>query len=183
MALRSQLAQSAMSLLDERGWSEVTASDIAQNAGISVRTFYRHFANKSDAFWPILHEHMKIQHQAFIDSDEPDIVERAADALVASYEKSHGGLEGAHRTYRLLFGVEELSSVWLRSALEAETEYTKAIETAFPEYSDPHDARLVAAIIVTCVRVSLYDWVNDKPETLRAHAMHAFERANLHRKN
>ncbi|MDV6271412.1 TetR/AcrR family transcriptional regulator [Rhodococcus globerulus] len=179
--VRSDLAHSAMALLDEKGWSEVTAADIAQTAGISVRTFYRHFATKSDALWPILHEHMKNQHKAFIDSDETDIVERAADALVISFESSQGGLESAHRTYRLLLGTDDLTSVWLRATVESEAGYTAAIETAFPEFSDPHEARLIAAIIVTCIRVALFDWIYDRPETLRAHAVRALDRAALRR--
>ncbi|MGC0367023.1 AcrR family transcriptional regulator [Rhodococcus sp. 27YEA15] len=177
--VRDDLALSALALLDEKGWSNVTVGDIAKASGMSVRTFYRHFPSKSDALWPILHDHMKHQHQAFIDSDERDLVERTADAVVISFSSASGGIEGAHRIYRLLLSTEELTPVWLRASVEAETGYMAAIETAFPEFTDTHETRLVAAIIVTCVRVALHDWIFDDPDTLRAHSIRALDRAAL----
>ncbi len=47
---RGRLAQAALELYGERGFDEVTAAEIAQRAGLSERTFFRHFADKREVF-------------------------------------------------------------------------------------------------------------------------------------
>jgi AcrR family transcriptional regulator len=44
----SEVERAAMLLFDQRGFANVTVEDIASEAGISVRTFYRYFAAKED---------------------------------------------------------------------------------------------------------------------------------------
>lgn len=45
---RSRLRSCSLRLIAERGYDETTARDIAQAAGVSVMTFFRHFPSKED---------------------------------------------------------------------------------------------------------------------------------------
>ena len=45
---RSRLRSCGLRLIAERGYDETTARDIAQAAGVSVMTFFRHFPSKED---------------------------------------------------------------------------------------------------------------------------------------
>jgi AcrR family transcriptional regulator len=47
---RGRLAQAALELYGERGFDQVTAAEIAQRAGLSERTFFRHFEDKREVF-------------------------------------------------------------------------------------------------------------------------------------
>jgi AcrR family transcriptional regulator len=49
---REQLAATALRLFAERGFEATTVDDIADAAGISRRTFFRHFPTKEDAIFP-----------------------------------------------------------------------------------------------------------------------------------
>ncbi|GAB2925021.1 TetR family transcriptional regulator [Rhodococcus aerolatus] len=45
---RERLQRAALELLERRRWDDVTAGDIAAAAGLTERTFYRHFADKRE---------------------------------------------------------------------------------------------------------------------------------------
>lgn len=47
-AVRADIADRALCMFDEHGFEATTVDDIAREAGISVRTFFRYFATKED---------------------------------------------------------------------------------------------------------------------------------------
>src|SRR5216684_277745 len=49
---RGRLAQAALELYVERGFDQTTVAEIANRAGLTERTFFRHFADKREVlFW------------------------------------------------------------------------------------------------------------------------------------
>lgn len=48
---RGRLEQAALTLYAERGFDQVTVAEIAQHAGLTERTFFRHFADKREALF------------------------------------------------------------------------------------------------------------------------------------
>jgi AcrR family transcriptional regulator len=49
---QGRLAEAAMELYIERGFDQTTVAEIAQRAGLTERTFFRHFADKREVlFW------------------------------------------------------------------------------------------------------------------------------------
>lgn len=49
---RGRLEQAALELYSHRGFDQTTVAEIAQRAGLTERTFYRHFADKREVlFW------------------------------------------------------------------------------------------------------------------------------------
>jgi AcrR family transcriptional regulator len=48
---RSRLEQSALQLYGERGFEQTTAAEIAKRAGLTERTFFRHFADKREVLF------------------------------------------------------------------------------------------------------------------------------------
>src|SRR6266567_2032644 len=51
---RREIAESAVTLFARDGYDNVSAEDIAEQAGISLRTFYRYFSAKDDVLSPIV---------------------------------------------------------------------------------------------------------------------------------
>ena len=49
---RGRLARAALVLSAERGFENTTVAEIAAAAGVTERTFYRHFPDKADALFP-----------------------------------------------------------------------------------------------------------------------------------
>src|SRR3954447_18231522 len=48
---RGRLEQAAMDLFTERGYDQTTVADIAARAGLTERTFFRHFADKREVLF------------------------------------------------------------------------------------------------------------------------------------
>src|SRR5215470_5407278 len=49
---RGRLEQAALELYMERGFEQTTVAEIARHAGLTERTFFRHFADKREVlFW------------------------------------------------------------------------------------------------------------------------------------
>src|SRR5580658_8048839 len=49
---RGRLEQAAMELYSERGFEQTTVAEIAERAGLTERTFFRHFVDKREVlFW------------------------------------------------------------------------------------------------------------------------------------
>ena len=49
---RGRLEQAALELYSERGFAQTTVAEIAERAGLTERTFFRHFADKREVlFW------------------------------------------------------------------------------------------------------------------------------------
>ena len=48
---RSRLAQAALDLYEERGFEGTTVAEIAERAGLTKRTFFRHFADKREVLF------------------------------------------------------------------------------------------------------------------------------------
>ena len=49
---RDRLAQAAFDLFNERGYEQTTVDDIAERAGLSRATFFRHYRSKEDVIFP-----------------------------------------------------------------------------------------------------------------------------------
>src|SRR5947209_4223701 len=65
---RGRMIRAAMELFIERGFEQTTASDIAEHAGVTERTFFRHFLDKREVLF-----------------DASKAIERAAyDAILAA---------------------------------------------------------------------------------------------------
>src|SRR4051794_66180 len=48
---RGRLAVAALELYAERGYEQTTVADIAERAGVTERTFFRHFADKREVLF------------------------------------------------------------------------------------------------------------------------------------
>ncbi|MGI5158289.1 TetR/AcrR family transcriptional regulator [Microbispora sp. CA-102843] len=79
---RGRLEQAALELYIERGYEQTTVAEIAKRAGLTERTFFRHFADKREVlFWGsgALREHLVSAVAGAPDSATP--IDAVAEAL------------------------------------------------------------------------------------------------------
>lgn len=90
--VRSQIAQVAFGVFAERGFDNVTATEVAKAAGVSRASFFRYFESKEDAVF-VAQEEMGVNIAAELrlrpaGEDAWTALRRAFDVAVATYQRS-----------------------------------------------------------------------------------------------
>ncbi|MFD0023947.1 TetR family transcriptional regulator [Streptomyces sp. NPDC058382] len=94
---RGRLEQAAMNLYSERGFEQTTVTEIAKRAGLTERTFFRHFADKRE----VLFAGSSILQDLFV-STLADVPGSATpiDAVAAALDAAATAFEGRHERAR-----------------------------------------------------------------------------------
>jgi len=152
---RRRLQDAALELYGERGFAEVTAAEVAAHAGLTERTFFRHFADKKEVLF----------------GDETRLAEAIADAVRAAPPESSpmdavlAGFaalaESAHaRRDRLLRRerIIEQSAELRERELAKFAAWTGTLADALRERGVA-EAALVAEIAIATGRVVFHRWI------------------------
>jgi AcrR family transcriptional regulator len=94
-SVRSEIAQVAFKVFAERGFDNVTATEVAKAAGVSRASFFRYFESKEDAVF-VAQEEMGEDIAAALrlrplGEDAWTALRRAFDAAVITYQRSPAG--------------------------------------------------------------------------------------------
>ncbi|MFB7471856.1 TetR family transcriptional regulator [Kitasatospora sp. NPDC056184] len=156
---RLEIARAAAELFAARGAEAVTAEEIAQASGISLRTFYRYFSEKEDAVAPLLAAGGERWVRLFAES-ATDLPVREALERSAAESLSPADAEAAEamRWTRELLRDPRLASVWQRVHADSEERLRSAIADRCPPGTDALEIRLAAAAATAAIRVALEQW-------------------------
>ena len=156
---RAQLQVTALALFRDRGYDGVTAMEIATAAGVSERTFFRHFASKDET---LLGGHaerlarLDAALRARPPTESPIDSLRAAVAIVAA--------DFQHAPEDLWFQLDLIARTpslgWRHSQMQGDWERTIArfLRRRLRPPDEALRARLMAACAVAALRVALDDW-------------------------
>lgn len=145
------LVTAATELFQERGFSEVTITEISQRAGMSHGTFYTHFDSKEDVFRSVIEvlNETSLQHSSHVRRGAMSVRERIDETNRAFFEIYRASA-------RLLASYEELAgrdpataALRQRTRLSYIGRTTAAIETWQADGSV--DQSLDAAAIAHCL--------------------------------
>jgi len=106
---RGRLEQAAMELYSERGFEQTTVTEIAKRAGLTERTFFRHFADKREVLFKgsaSLQELFVTTLAAAPESAAP--IDAVAAALEAASAVFQGRLEPTRQRQKVIAANAEL---------------------------------------------------------------------------
>ncbi|MDT0613919.1 TetR family transcriptional regulator [Streptomyces lancefieldiae] len=162
-ATQLDIAHAAAELFATRGPHATTAEEIAQRAGVALRTFYRYFRSKQDAVSPLLTVGAD-RWRGLLESTEPGtplgpaLRTAVEEALAAPDARA---AEALLRTRGLLrAGADDpaLRAVWYRVNQESEERLVPVIARLTDGGCDPLEVRLVAAAATDAIRIALETW-------------------------
>ncbi|MFC4224346.1 TetR family transcriptional regulator [Lysinibacter cavernae] len=162
-ATELEIATAAAHLFTEHGAAETSAEDIAERAGVSLRTFYRYFPNKHEAVAPFFSSGATHWQQAIAESTPGmsplESVEQAIRNELSP--TSHNEAIDFARTRALLrvtLADPELRRVWMIVNQESEVALLPVITSITADDSDPLSLRLLAAAATDAIRIALESW-------------------------
>lgn len=164
----ARLEDAALALFRERGFDAVSCADIAAAAGVSERTFFRHFAHKEDV---LLRDHPWRLAMLAVALRQParSVADRIGGALatvMADVNEPAVALRA-----RLLSGTPALR----RRNLELQIQWEDTIAASLERDLGASDAALVAAAAVACARSVLVRAAEaDQPVDIRRALQNAF---------
>ena len=155
---RGRLQEAALALYSERGFDQTTAAQIAARAGLTERTFFRHFADKREVLFggsALLQERIVAGVAGAPDADGPlDAVSRGLDAAAAM-------LGPSRQRQAVIAANPELRERELAKL----DDYAEAVAAALRQrgVSDPQ-ATLAAEAGMTVLRVAIQRWASEGDE-------------------
>ncbi|MFE9437864.1 TetR family transcriptional regulator [Streptomyces sp. NPDC006602] len=162
-ATQLDIARAAAELFTERGPDGTTAEEIAERAGVALRTFYRYFRNKQDAVGPLLAAGGD-RWRALLAATEPgaavpESLERAMrEALAAPDEHAAEGLRQTRELLRAAAADPALRAVWYRVHQESEEKLIPVLTRLAGLDAKELETRLAAAAATDAIRVALEVW-------------------------
>jgi len=156
---RRDLADAALRLFGERGYTATTVADIAAAADVSTRTFFSYFPSKEDVLFADTDARLELMRDFLAEVPAGTTPVGAFRAIIDGiFATAAGDLVGAGQGIRLRLILEhpELQGCALRRLLAAERQIARQLHAAFPETLSETDAIIVtSAAIGAMVSVAL----------------------------
>ncbi|MFC5379404.1 TetR/AcrR family transcriptional regulator [Aquipuribacter nitratireducens] len=155
---RERLVGAAMRLFSEHGYAATTVDDVAAAAGVTQRTFFRHFPDKEEVLFAD-DEHLLAAVLAAVRAGDPRHplahMRRALDDVAAGLEPQEDALR---RRARVIEGDVALTG----RELAKQARWTAAVAGALGEAGyEPHRADLLAHVGFAVFRYALGAWLAD----------------------
>ncbi|MEV5497997.1 helix-turn-helix domain-containing protein [Nonomuraea fuscirosea] len=164
---RERLQRAAMELFAEQGFAATTVPEITARAGLTTRTFHRHFADKREVLFADdarLPDFVAVLMESFPPSAEP--ITLIVEGLRLLIEERFEGRKEALRARRDLVRSDD----GLRERdLHKRAVMAEALRTGFLSRGiDPTRAALLAETGVTLMYVSVAEWL-DREDDRKLH--------------
>ena len=157
---RGRLARAALVLSAERGFENTTVAEIAAAAGVTERTFYRHFQDKADALFPD-NTHLLARLAGVAGEAAGAGTSALGAALAAVLDLAAVAFEEPERALlsaRVIPGVPALAG----RDLVRQRQIADTVSAALADRGvAPLDARLAAETALGVWRVGVAEWVRD----------------------
>lgn len=173
---RDRLVAAALELFGERGFAAVTIDEIAARAGVSARTFFRHFGDKEEVLFAADDELLPALLAAIAGPPGP----QRADVLMAHALGTLAGvMEPTRAMLRIRQGIVDGEVALTGRALAKQARWQHEVAGALRErgFDDEH-AEVLSAVGFALFRSALHAWLAEgegegEGESLAAHVARA----------
>jgi AcrR family transcriptional regulator len=156
---RGRLAEAAFALYGERGFEQTTVAEIARRAGLTERTFFRHFADKRDVLFAGADALADLLVTTVIEApDSAAPIDAATAGLEAAGALIQEGGEMPRQRQAIIDASAELKERELIKLASLASALAEALRRRGVE--DPA-ASLTAEAGIAVFRIAFERWIND----------------------
>ena len=175
---RERLVSAAQALFKQHGFENVTIAQIAETAGVTSRTFFRHFSTKEEVLFAEHEESIRlVEHELEISGSSRPAVEIVRSALSEIMRR----FDEAPEKYLARFKLElsspsvEAYAMWLTQEWVRTITRDLAKRLEVDALSDPRP-HLTASLANMSARLAIDTWVaRDGAGSIRAIALELFD--------
>jgi AcrR family transcriptional regulator len=165
---QGRLARAALELYLDQGYEQTTVADIAARAGVTERTFFRHFADKREVLFAGSAAFQQTVLSAIADHTEATTALAAAaagmDAAAAFLQSSPDPTFARRRAAVIAANASLQERELLKLATVTSASASALVERGF----DPDDAAIAAEAAMAAFRLAFERWIaSDEPLDLR----------------
>ena len=158
-----RLREAAIALYAEQGYDGTTVAQIADRAGVTARTFFRHFADKREVLFTGSEE---LEHRMVdaLTAAPPTAgpMDAVTAALLAAAEVFVGRRDYSRRRQAVITATPELREREFIKLASLATAFTEALQKRGVA---PEVAALAAETAIAVFRVAYERWLNTPPKT------------------
>lgn len=164
-----RIVDAAFTLFEQQGYEETSVEEIAERAGVSRSTFFRHYGSKESVIFPDHDALLRSIEDRLAASTEQSAIAAVSDAvrIVLFHYVAEG--ERARQRYRLTSKVPALRERELISSARYQRLFRRYI-SAWGDRSDVAETRaeLMAAAVVAAHNRALRQWLRGEAAEPRA---------------
>ncbi len=156
---RGRLAKAAMALYAEQGFEQTTVAEIAAQAGLTERTFFRHFADKREVLFYGMEMMRDLLVRAVADAPAPAT---AMDAAGAAFQAAASMLQENPERVRLRDAIVSANAELRERELIKLAAFAAAVAGALRDRGIPEPAASLAAETgVAVFKVAFARWASE----------------------
>ncbi len=152
---RQRLLDSANRLFRANGYAATTAAAIAEDAGVTERTFYRYFPAKADVLLTNWQRRRDVLNRVLVSSDAPDVIDVVRAAMHEFAEHVRIGIDAGLDTMLHVFTDQDAASAVLQVLLAVEHDLATEIARRADRSPEDFEVRTAAYATVGVFRASL----------------------------
>lgn len=152
---RQRLLDSANRLFRANGYAATTAAAIAEEAGVTERTFYRYFPAKADVLLTNWQRRRDVLHRVLVTSDAPDVIDVVGAAMHEFSEHVRIGTDAGVDSMLHVFSDSDAASAVLQVLLAVEHDLATEIARRVGRSTEDFEIRTAAYATVGVFRASL----------------------------
>jgi len=172
-ATRRRLLDAAYRLFRERGYDGTTAAAIAEDAGVTERTFFRYFTAKSDVLVANWELHGDALRAALLTSEAAEPFEVVRAALLAFAERLAIDMESRIESAIQIYADRAAFLAIVASVLELEQDLAEEIGRRTSRSSEDLHVRIVANASLGVLRASVRAFVQDPQQSRLSEAINS----------